>query len=74
MAGLSADVAQQRQQQFRKLPGTLPHESASLSIGSILRLEPGQREGFERRMSSIGSAKEDFSSRGSKLWMAGEFS
>ena len=28
-----ADVAQQRQQQFRKLPGTLPHESASLSIG-----------------------------------------
>src|SRR6266545_1366379 len=30
-----ADVAQQRQQQFRKLPGTLPHESASLSIGSI---------------------------------------
>ena len=30
-----ADVAQQRQQQFRKLPGALPHESASLSIGSI---------------------------------------
>ena len=30
-----ADVAQQRQQQFRKLPGTLPHESANLSIGSI---------------------------------------
>ena len=30
-----ADVAQQRQQQFRKLPGALPHESASLSIGPI---------------------------------------
>src|SRR5688500_1893614 len=30
-----ADVAQQRQQHFRKLPGALPHESASLSIGSI---------------------------------------
>lgn len=30
-----ADVAQQRQQQFRKLPGALPHESANLSIGSI---------------------------------------
>ena len=30
-----AYVAQQRQQQFRKLPGTLPHESANLSIGSI---------------------------------------
>ena len=30
-----AGVAQQRQQQFRKLPGAVPHESASLSIGSI---------------------------------------
>ena len=30
-----ADVAQQRQQQFRKLPGAVPHESASLSVGSI---------------------------------------
>ena len=30
-----AGVAQQRQQQFRKLPGKLPHESASLSAGSI---------------------------------------
>ena len=30
-----ADVAQQRQQQFRKLPGASPHESASLSIGPI---------------------------------------
>ena len=30
----SAGVAQQRQQQFRKLPGKLPHESASLSAGS----------------------------------------
>src|ERR1043166_5672328 len=30
-----ANVAQQRQQQFRKLPGALPHESANLSIGSI---------------------------------------
>lgn len=28
-----ADVAQQRQQQFRKLPGSAPHESASLSVG-----------------------------------------
>ena len=28
-----ADVAQKRQQQFRKLPGALPHESAGLSIG-----------------------------------------
>ena len=35
LSGHFADVAQQRQQQFRKLPGTLPHESASLSIGSI---------------------------------------
>ena len=35
VAGHFADVAQQRQQQFRKLPGALPHESASLSIGSI---------------------------------------
>src|SRR5436309_1304754 len=35
MAGHFADVAQQRQQQFRKLPGALPHESANLSIGSI---------------------------------------
>jgi hypothetical protein len=35
LAGHFADVAQQRQQQFRKLPGALPHESASLSIGSI---------------------------------------
>ena len=31
---LQADVAQQRQQQFRKLPGESPHESASLSAGS----------------------------------------
>ena len=31
----SADVAQQRQQQFRKLPGLVPHESASLSVGPI---------------------------------------
>src|SRR4030095_12318341 len=30
-----ADVAQQRQHQFRKLPGAVPHESASLSVGSI---------------------------------------
>ena len=30
-----AGVAQQRQQQFRKLPGKPPHESASLSAGSI---------------------------------------
>ena len=28
-------MAQQRQQQFRKLPGKPPHESASLSAGSI---------------------------------------
>jgi hypothetical protein len=28
-------VAQQRQQQFRKLPGSAPHESASLSVGPI---------------------------------------
>ena len=33
-----ADVAQQRQQQFRKLPGALPHESASLSVGPIFRI------------------------------------
>ena len=31
-----AGVAQQRQQQFRKLPGEPPHESASLSAGSTL--------------------------------------
>ena len=30
-----AGVAQQRQQQFRKLPGNPPHESASLSVGPI---------------------------------------
>ena len=35
LASHFADVAQQRQQQFRKLPGALPHESASLSIGPI---------------------------------------
>lgn len=34
-----ADVAQERQQQFCKLPGTLPRESANLSIGSNLRKE-----------------------------------
>ena len=28
-----AGVAQQRQQQFRKLPGSAPHESAILSVG-----------------------------------------
>src|ERR1044072_8116877 len=32
---LFADVSQQRKQQFRKLRGALPHESASLSIGSF---------------------------------------
>ena len=32
-----AGVAQQRQQQFRKLPGNPPHESASLSVGPIYR-------------------------------------
>src|SRR5439155_20669074 len=32
----NAGVAQQRQQQFRKLPGDPPHESASLSVGPIL--------------------------------------
>ena len=32
-----AGVAQQRQQQFRKLPGNLPRESASLSVGPNLR-------------------------------------
>ena len=31
-----ADVAQQRQQQFRKLPGNPPHGSASLPVGPIL--------------------------------------
>ena len=36
MASHFTDVAQQRQQQFRKLPGALPHESANFSIGSIL--------------------------------------
>ena len=36
-----ADVAQQRQQQFRKLPGALPHESASLSIDPISEEERG---------------------------------
>ena len=30
---IQAGVAQQRQQQFRKLPGTLPHEGASPSTG-----------------------------------------
>ena len=30
---LSAGVAQQRQQQFRKLPGNPPHGSASLPVG-----------------------------------------
>ncbi len=34
---LEAGVAQQRQQQFRKLPGNPPHESASLSVGPIFR-------------------------------------
>jgi len=43
LAGHFADVAQQRQQQFRNMPGTLPHESASLSVGPILR-EEGQIE------------------------------
>ena len=32
---LSAGVAQQRQQQFRKLPGNPPHGSASLPVGPI---------------------------------------
>ena len=32
----NADVAQQRQQQFRKLPGNPPHGSASLPVGPIL--------------------------------------
>src|SRR6185436_17432704 len=43
--------------------GALPTDS------TILRLEPEQRAGSKRRMSSIGLAKEDFS----KLWMAGQF-
>ena len=34
---LSAGVAQQRQQQFRKLPGNPPHGSASLPVGPNLR-------------------------------------
>src|SRR6266545_804505 len=47
-----ADVAQQRQQQFRKLPGALPHESANLSIGSIssIRGEIKITLRFERRV------------------------
>ena len=35
-----AGVAQQRQQQFRKLPGESPHESASLSAGSKFLMLP----------------------------------
>ena len=33
---LQASVAQQRQQQFRELPGGLPHEGASPSAGPML--------------------------------------
>jgi hypothetical protein len=42
MADHFADVAQQRQQQFRKLPGALPHESANLSVGSNFRGRNGR--------------------------------
>jgi hypothetical protein len=59
---------QKLQGEFRKLVFV----GASPTRGSILRLEPEQREGFKRRMSFIGSAKEDFYALGSKLWMAGQ--
>ena len=49
-----ADVAQQRQQQFRKLPGALPHESASLSVGSISKEESGLKN--VRRRSGVARA------------------
>src|SRR5439155_9340137 len=49
-----------RGRQAMHLPCKQAYVGALPTDSTILRLEPKQGEGFKRRMSSIGSAKEDF--------------